>query len=236
MIAEAVGRAVARRGLLLIPSFAVGRTQEILYLLRTLEEAGRIPRVTVYLDSPMGIEATAVYALHPEEHDAGARRVAAEGRRPFVPARFHLSRTTDDSKRLNDLEGPAIVVAGSGMATGGRILHHLRRRLPDERTTVLFVGYQAAGTRGRLLRDGADRGRIFGEDVPVRAAVMVTDALSAHADRAEILRWLRGFRRPPAATWVVHGEPAAARALRGAVADELGWRCQVAEDGQRVAL
>ncbi|HBH02257.1 MAG TPA: MBL fold metallo-hydrolase [Candidatus Rokubacteria bacterium] len=236
VIAEAVGRAVARRGLLLIPSFAVGRTQEILYLLRTLEEAGRIPRVTVYLDSPMGIEATAVYALHPEEHDAGARRVAAEGRRPFVPARFHLSRTTDDSKRLNDLEGPAIVVAGSGMATGGRILHHLRRRLPDERTTVLFVGYQAAGTRGRLLRDGADRVRIFGEDVPVRAAVMVTDALSAHADRAEILRWLRGFRRPPAATWVVHGEPAAARALRGAVADELGWRCQVAEDGQRVAL
>jgi len=236
VIERAVARAAARRGFLLIPAFAVGRTQEILYLLRSLEEAGRIPRVAVYLDSPMGIEATVAYARHPEEHDTAAREVAAGGGRPFVPARFHLSRTTEDSKRLNDLEGPAIVVAGSGMATGGRILHHFRRRLPDERTTVLFVGYQAAGTRGRLLREGADRVRIFGEDIPVRAAILTTDALSAHADRDEILRWLRGFRRPPATTYVVHGEPEAARALRDTVERELGWRCHVAEDGARVAL
>lgn len=137
---------------------------------------------------------------------------------------------------MNDMDGPAIVLAGSGMATGGRILHHLRHRLPDARTTVLFAGYQAAGTRGRLLRDGAERVRIFGEDVAVRATIMATDALSAHADRDELLRWLRGFRRAPEAAWCVHGEPEAAAALRDAIATELGWRAAVPEDGQRIEV
>jgi metallo-beta-lactamase family protein len=132
------------------------------------------------------------------------------------------------------MEGPAVIIAGSGMATGGRILHHLRHRLPDPKTTLLFVGYQAAGTRGRLLRDGAERVRIFGEDVAVRATTMATDALSAHADRGELLRWLRGFHRAPDATWCVHGEPEAASALRDAIAAELSWRAEVAADGQRV--
>jgi metallo-beta-lactamase family protein len=163
-------------------------------------------------------------------------RIAAEGKRPFVPARFHLSRTADDSKQLNGVDGPGVIIAGSGMATGGRILHHLRRCLPDERTTVLFVGYQAAGTRGRLLRDDAARLRIFGEDVPVRAAIMATDALSAHADQAEILRWLRGFTSAPAMTYCVHGEPAAAAALRAAIERELGWRCAVAADRQQIDI
>jgi metallo-beta-lactamase family protein len=236
VLVEAVARAVERRGMLLVPAFAVGRTQDLLYLLRELEEAGRIPTLAVYLDSPMAIEATAIYAGHPEEHDAETARVAAQGRRPFVPARFHLTRTPDESKRLNGLEGPAIVIAGSGMATGGRILHHLRHRLPDERTTVLFVGYQAAGTRGRLLREGAEQLRIFGEAVPVRARILATDALSAHADRGELLVWLSGFRRPPAMTYTVHGEPTAAAALRDAIARELGWACAVAADAQRVPL
>jgi metallo-beta-lactamase family protein len=120
------------------------------------------------------------------------------------------------------------------MATGGRILHHFRRLLPDPRTTVLFVGYQAAGTRGRLLRDGAREVRVFGESVPVRAAILASDAYSAHADRGEILRWLRGFRRPPSITYLVHGEPGAAEALRGAL-DGMGWRVEVARDGQRVS-
>jgi metallo-beta-lactamase family protein len=233
-LVRAVTRAVERRGWLLIPAFAVGRTQDLLYLLRELEEAGRIPALAVYLDSPMAIEATVAYAKHPEEHDAAARRVAASRASPFVPRRFHLSRAVADSKRLNDLDGPAIVIAGSGMATGGRILHHLRRRLPDERTTVLFVGYQAAGTRGRVLRDGADTLRIFGADVPVRATILATDALSAHADQAEVLRWLGGFRRPPGMTWCVHGEPAAAAALSDAIRQRLGWAVAVAEDGGRV--
>jgi metallo-beta-lactamase family protein len=235
-LAEAVGRAVEARGWLLIPAFAVGRAQEILYDLRRLEEAGRIPALAVYLDSPMAIQATAIYALHPEEHDRELKEVEAGGRRPFAPRRVAICRSVEDSKRLNATSGPGIIIAGSGMATGGRILHHLRRLLPDETTTVLFVGYQAAGTRGRLLRDGARTVKMFGEVVPVRARIMTSDAYSAHADRAEILRWLRGFTRPPGMTYVVHGEPPAAAALRDAIAGGLGWSAAVAEDGQRVTL
>jgi metallo-beta-lactamase family protein len=236
VIEAAVERVAASRGLLLVPAFAVGRTQDLLYLLRELETAGRIPELAVYLDSPMAAAATRIYAHHPEEHDADVTRLASRGVAPFVPARFTVSRTVEDSKRLNDVEGPAIIVAGSGMATGGRILHHLRRRLGDSRTVVLFVGYQAAGTRGRSLRDGAKSLEIFGEDLTVRAAIMATDALSAHADRDDILRWLRQFRRPPSATYTVHGEPEPAEALRQAIADQLGWRVRVAADGERCAL
>ena len=236
VIRQAVQRAADNRGWLLVPAFAIGRTQDLLYVLRELEEAGRIPRLPVYLDSPMGIESTAIYQRHPEEHDPATIQITAEGKRPFVPSRFHLCPTADDSKKLNGVDGPGVIIAGSGMATGGRILHHLRHRLADERTTVLFVGYQAAGTRGRLLRDGAARLRIFGEEVSVRATIMATDALSAHADQGEIIRWLRGFTHPPAMTYCVHGEPAAAAALRAVIEQHLGWRCAVAADLQQIEL
>ena len=236
VIRQAVQRAADLRGWLLVPAFAIGRTQDLLYVVRELEEAGRIPRLPVYLDSPMGIESTAIYERHPEEHDPATIRITAVGKRPFVPARFHLCPTADESKKLNGIDGPGVIIAGSGVATGGRILHHLRHRLADERTTVLFVGYQAAGTRGRLLRDGASRLRIFGEDVSVRATIMATDALSAHADQGEIIRWLRGFTRPPAMTYCVHGEPAAAAALRAVIEQHLGWRCAVAADLQQIEL
>jgi len=236
VIGQAVQRAADLRGWLLVPAFAIGRTQDLLYVVRELEEAGRIPRLPVYLDSPMGIESTAIYERHPEEHDPATIQVTAVGKRPFVPAQFHLCPTAAESKKLNGIDGPGVSIAGSGMATGGRILHHLRHRLADERTTVLFVGYQAAGTRGRLLRDGASRLRIFGEDVSVRATIMATDALSAHADQGEIIRWLRGFTRPPAMTYCVHGEPAAAAALRAVIEQHLGWRCAVAADLQQIEL
>ena len=226
ILVEAVQRAVSRRGILLVPAFAVGRTQELLFLIAELETAGQIPRLDVYLDSPMAAAANAIYTRYPDEQDP-----RAAGR---VPSRFRLAPTPGDSKRLNELDGPAIILAGSGMATGGRVLHHLRRRLGDERTTVLLAGYQAAGTRGRLLRDGATTLRIFGEEIPVRAKILATDALSAHADQREILRWLRQLARPPQATWAVHGEPDAAAALRDAIARDLGWRVAVAADGQRV--
>ena len=235
-VIAAVRRAIDRKGWLLIPAFAVGRAQEILYDLRRLEEERRIPSLPVYLDSPMAIQATVIYAGHPEEHDADLRRAARGGARPFAPRRFHLSQSVDESKRLNETAGPGIIVAGSGMATGGRILHHLKRLLPDPRTTVLFVGYQAAGTRGRLLRDGAREIRMLGVTVPVEAEIMASDAYSAHADREEILRWLGGFKRPPGITYVVHGEAAAADALRDAIESRLGWSAVVAQDGQRVTL
>ena len=232
----AVRRAETRKGWLLIPAFAVGRAQEILYELRALEDAGSIPPLPVYLDSPMAIEATVVYASHPEEHDTDLRKVEASGERPFAPKLIRICRTADASKRLNDTDGPGIIIAGSGMATGGRILHHLMRRLPDERTTVLFVGYQAAGTRGRLLAEGATEIKMLGQSVAVRAAIMVSDSYSAHADQREILRWLGGFTRPPATTYIVHGEPEAAAALQAMIASRLKWRAVVAQDGQRVDL
>ena len=234
-LVTAVRRATDRKGWLLIPAFAVGRAQEILHDLRRLENEGRIPSLPVHLDSPMAIQATAIYAAHPEEHDAELRREGG-GARPFAPRRFHLSRSVADSKALNEQTGPGIIVAGSGMATGGRILHHLKRLLPDGDTTVLFVGYQAAGTRGRQLREGAREIRMLGVTVPVRAQIMASDAYSAHADREEILRWLGGFERPPAITYVVHGEPDPAGALREAITSRLGWQAAVAGDGQRVTL
>jgi metallo-beta-lactamase family protein len=235
-LTAAVHRAVEQKGWLLIPAFAVGRSQEILYDLRELEKRGVIPSLPVFLDSPMGIQATAIYAAHTEEHDPALARVVAGGTAPFAPKRFALSRSVEDSKRLNDTAGPGIIVAGSGMATGGRILHHLKRLLPDPKTTVLFVGYQAAGTRGRLLKEGAAEIRMLGIMVPVNATIMVSDAYSAHADREEILRWLGGFRRPPGMTYVVHGEAGAAEALRDAIVSRLGWNAAVAQDGQRVTL
>lgn len=236
VLIQAVRRAAEQRGWLLVPAFAVGRTQELLFLLRRLEQQGMIPTLPVYLDSPMAIEATVIYARHPDEHDEETSQAGADGGRPFVPARFHLSRTAEESKRLNDLEGPVVVIAGSGMATGGRILHHLRRHLGDPRTTVLFAGYQAAGTRGRELRDGARTLRIFGETHAVRATVLATDALSAHADRDELIRWLKQFRQPPSMTYCVHGEPAAAAALKEAITAELGWPAAVPADGQTVRI
>jgi len=232
----AVRRANDQKGWLLIPAFAVGRSQEILYDLRRLEAAGRIPSLPVYLDSPMAIQATVIYATHTDEHDAELQEAEAGGKRPFAPRRFHLSTTVADSKRLNEVAGPGIIMAGSGMATGGRILHHLKRLLPDPKTTVLFVGYQAAGTRGRLLRDGATEIKMLGMTVPVKATIMISDAYSAHADREEILRWLGGFTRPPGMTYIVHGEADAASALRAAITSRLGWEAAVAEDGQRVTL
>ena len=235
-LTAAVRRAVEQTGWLLIPAFSVGRSQEILHDLRALQDRGAIPSIPVFLDSPMGIQATAIYAAHTEEHDAELHRLEADGTAPFAPRRFTLSRTVEDSKRLNDTAGPGIIVAGSGMATGGRILHHLKRLLPDPRTTVLFVGYQAAGTRGRRLKDGATEVKMLGVTVPVQATIMVSDAYSAHADRDEILRWLGGFARPPGMTYVVHGEPEAAAALRDAITSRLGWKAAVAEDGQRVTL
>jgi metallo-beta-lactamase family protein len=235
-LAAIVNDAVARKGALLVPSFAVGRAQELIWTLRLLENEGRIPVLPVYVDSPMAIEATEIYTRHPEDHDLDMRLLMDKTRHPLSTRKFALVHTADGSKALNREKGTMIVIAGSGMATGGRILHHLKLRLPDPHTTVLLPGFQAAGTRGRSLQQGARTVRIHGEDVPVNARIETLDAMSAHADRGEILGWLRGFRRAPKHTFVVHGEPEAAASLAAAIESELRWSTSVAADGETVDL
>ena len=235
-LARVVRAAAARGGALLIPAFAVGRTQELIWTLRQLEDAGRIPSLPVYIDSPMANNVTDIYCRHPEDHDLDMALLTDEQRCPLCCRQYALVRSPQESKALNDVSGPLIIIAASGMATGGRILHHLKMRLSDEHTTVLLPGFQAEGTRGRKLQEGAREIRIHGKDVPVRATIEVLDGLSAHADRDEILRWLGGFTRAPRETYVVHGEPPAARGLAEAIHARLGWNVTVATDGATVPL
>ena len=235
-LARVVRDAAGRGGALLIPAFAVGRAQELLWTLRQLEEAGRIPVLPVFLDSPMAIDVTDIYGRHPEDHDAEMGSLLAAHRRPLSPRQFTFVRTPQESKALNARQGPMIVISASGMATGGRILHHLKKRLPDAETTVLLAGFQAADTRGRKLRDGARELRIHGESVPVRATIETIDGLSAHADREGLLRWCAGFETAPRRVYVVHGEPEAARSLAEAIRTRFGWTVAVAEDGATVPL
>jgi metallo-beta-lactamase family protein len=235
-LARIIGETAHRGGALVIPAFAIGRTQELIWTIRELEVAGALPLVSVFIDSPMAIDVTGIYCRHPEDHDLAMEQLMDEKRCPLCCGDYHLVRTADESRALNGRRGPMIIIAGSGMATGGRVLHHLKYRLPDPRNTVLLTGFQAAGTRGRALQDGASHIKIHGEQVPVQARIETVDGFSAHADRAELLRWLRGFRRPPLHTYVVHGEPEASRAFAASIADELGWEVSVAEDGATVPL
>lgn len=235
-LARIVNETVARGGHLLIPAFAVGRTQTLLYHLRALEEEGRIPSIPVYVDSPMAASATRLYLNHKEEHDLEMKDLMDDRRNPLAPKRFNLARTRQESKSITDLEESTIVISASGMCTGGRILHHLRRRLPDERNTVLFVGFQALGTRGRRILDGEKEIKIFGEMIPVRAKVEILENLSAHGDYHEILRWLGGFRRAPKKVFLVHGEPEAAESLRRKIVEQFGWNVSIPEYLEKAEL
>ncbi len=227
-LAQTIRETAARGGAVIIPAFAIGRSQEILWTIAKLRREGHIPPIPAYLDSPMAIAVTGLYAEHAA--DRGNEPMAVDG------VDYTSLATPDESKRLNDHEGPFIVIAGSGMATGGRVLHHLKERLPNPRTTVLLPGYQAAGTRGRALEDGVELLRMFGTEVPVRAQVVTLDGFSAHADRHELMRWLRGFTSPPRKTWIVHGEAAGAMALAEAATKTLGWDAEVAVRGATVHL
>jgi metallo-beta-lactamase family protein len=235
-LARIVCDAAGRGGTILVPAFAVDRTQELLWIMHRLEETGQVPALPVYLDSPMAIEVTDIYRRHPEDCDAEMARALAAGERPLATRHLHVARTEQESRAINDVRGPAIIISSSGMATGGRILHHLAQRLPDPTTTVLLVGFQAEGTRGRALEQGARELKLFGRMVPVRAGVERIDALSAHADCAEMLRWLGGLGRPPRTVYLVHGEPDGCSALAGAIRARYGWSVTVAEDGATVRL
>jgi metallo-beta-lactamase family protein len=222
-LARLVNRAAQERSYILVPSFAVGRTQELLYLLNRLWDAGKAPRIPVYVDSPMAVSIIPIFLRYPEEHDVDMAELMDAQNSPLEGPNVRYVHSRDQSKALNDAAGPGIIIAGSGMANGGRIRHHLLNRVSDPKTTVLFVGYQGEGTPGRALLEGAETYRAFGWEVPVSARIERLDALSAHADRGEILRWLRGFDEPPRRTFLVHGEPVARQALQAKILAELGW-------------
>jgi len=218
-LADVINRTAKGGGAVVIPAFAVDRSQLLLYYLRQLEEQQRIPHLPVYLDSPMAINTTDIYIKHQADHDLKQQTDPD----PFDLHEIHMTRTVEDSKKINDVVSPCIIVSASGMITGGRIKHHLAHRLPDSRSTVLIVGYQAEGTGGRALLDGAKFLRIHNEQIPVRAKIVEINQLSAHAGKSELLRWLSGFQAPPRQTFMVHGEPSGLNGLRDAITSQYHW-------------
>lgn len=227
---EVVERTVQRGGTVIIPAFAVGRAQALLFHFYKLKQAGKLPNVPIYLNSPMAISASDLLCRHLEDH-----RLSAKECTESCEIATYV-RSVEASKALNDNVMPKVIISASGMATGGRVLHHLKRFAPDRRNTILFSGFQAAGTRGAAMLGGAETIKIHGEYIPIRADVLNLPMLSAHADAEEILQWLRGFRRPPRMTFITHGEPTAADVLRRRIQDELGWACTVPEQLAKVPL
>ena len=228
-LADVVNRVTKRGGSIVIPAFAIGRTQTLMYFLRQLEDAQRIPRIPVYIDSPMALDATELYLKHREDHDLEFSREENGGKGdPLNVHEFRLTRTAEESKQINNVTTPCIIISASGMATGGRVLHHLAQRLPDPRNAVLLAGFQAEGSRGRALQEGAKLLHMYGQEVPVKAEIVELHQLSAHAGKSELLRWLSGFAAPPKQTWLVHGEPPAAQSLQAAIQSQMRWNVSVA--------
>jgi metallo-beta-lactamase family protein len=229
-LARIIKDTFARRGKVIIPAFAVGRVEELLYWLFRLEDEGRLEKVPIYVDSPMAIKGIAFYDARTDELD---KEIVSMRRK--LP-RFTSVNSALESKALVERDASSVIIASSGMATGGRVVHHLFAGLPDPRNTVLFVGFQAAGTRGRQLVDGARHVKIFGQHVPVHARIEKIDGMSSHADAGEIVRWLRTFPRAPKTTYLVHGEIVAQDALKLRITKELGWNVEIPSHGQKVDL
>lgn len=230
VLAEVINRTASRGGSVIIPAFAVGRAQSLLFYLSQLRKQARLNGVPVYLDSPMAVNASDLMCRYVGEH----RLTAEQCREACAVATY--TREVEDSKRLDQDPMPKVIISASGMATGGRVLHHLKHYAPDRRSTILLAGFQAGGTRGAALRDGAREIKIHGNFIPARAEVVSLDMVSAHADRDELLRWLGGFRAPPRMTFITHGEPEAAEAFRQAVTQELSWKAHVPNHGERIRL
>ncbi|HEX3351857.1 MAG TPA: MBL fold metallo-hydrolase [Terriglobales bacterium] len=233
-LAEIIRQTVQRGGSVVVPAFAVERTQKFLFILKEMMESGQLPRIPVFCDSPMAIKAVEVFLKHREECSDETCRLIAQYGSPLQWPGFTFALTAEESKKINGSNYPCIIVSSSGMATGGRILHHLMQRLPDPKNTVIFIGFQAPGTRGFTIKSGAPEVRIFGETVPIRAQIAMFEQFSDHADTPELLEWLRTFSSQPGVTYLVHGEPAASSQLREAMIKALGWNVQVAEWMQKV--
>ena len=228
LLGDIVNRVAKRGGSIVIPAFAVGRTQTFMYYLRQLEDLQRIPKLPVYVDSPMAQSATDLYLKYKEDHDVNFARDEKSGGDPLNVHEFHLTRSVAESKAINDVKAPCIIISASGMVTGGRVLHHLAERLSDVRNCVILGGFQAEGTRGRALQEGAKTLNLFGQPVPVRAEIVEMGQFSAHAGKSELLRWLTGLQAPPKQVYLTHGEPAAAQSLQQAITEKFRWRAAVA--------
>ena len=237
LLASIVNRVAKRGGSIVIPAFAIGRTQTFMYYLRKLEDQQKIPKLPVYVDSPMALSATDLYLRHHEDHDLEFTREEGNGAGdPLWVHKFHLTRTPDESKQINNVKTPCIIVSASGMVTGGRVLHHLAERLPDPRNAVILAGFQAQGTRGRALLDGAKMIHLYGQQVPVNAEIIEIGQFSAHAGKSELLRWLTGLPAAPKQTYLVHGEPGAAQSLQASIQEKFKWNVAVARYLDQVPL
>ena len=222
--------ATARRGgSVVVPAFAIERTQKFVFILKHLIESGQIPRLPVFCDSPMAIKAVEIFLKHSEEYSDETREMIRKYGSPLEWPGFTFAATPEESKKINAVLTPSIIISSSGMVTGGRILHHLAQRLPDPKNLVLFIGFQAPGTRGFAIKSKSDEVKIYGDYVAIRAQVAALEQFSDHADTPELLQWLRTFRNRPATTYLVHGEPDASGQLREVMMRELGWEVKVAE-------
>lgn len=235
-LAKTINDSFDRGGVLLIPAFSVGRTQTLLYAIRELEEQQRIAVAPVFMDSPMAISATQVFNQRITDCNLTARKEHQRGKNIFQPERLQICTTREQSKAINRVRGKAIIISASGMATGGRILHHLAARLGEARNTVLLIGYQAAGTRGRSLLEGHPQVKIHGAEVPVKAAVANISGFSAHGDYEEILAWLMAFNKPPRKTFIVHGEQEASQALAQRIEQQYNWEVEIPAFGSSYEL
>jgi metallo-beta-lactamase family protein len=235
-LAALIRETAERGGSVIVPAFAVERTQKFVFMLKELMDSKQIPQIPVYCDSPMAIQAVEIFIKHSEEYSAESRRLVSQYGSPLEWQGFQFALTPEQSKRINEFRGPCIIVSSSGMVTGGRILHHLAQRLPDPNNAVIFIGFQAPGTRGFTIKSGAPEVKIFGEIVPIHARIAAFEQFSDHADTPELLEWLQTFTNKPQATYLVHGDPAASSQLRDTMTADLGWNVQVAQYMQKVQV
>ena len=235
-LATLITATAERGGSVVVPAFAIERTQKFVFILKHLMESGQIPRLPVFCDSPMAIKAVEIFLKHSEEYSDETRDMIRKYGSPLQWPGFTFASTPEESKKINEVRMPAVIISSSGMVTGGRILHHLAQRLPDPKNLILFIGFQAPGTRGFAIKSKSDEVKIFGDFIPIRAQIAALEQFSDHADPPELLEWLRTFRNRPESTYLVHGEPDASGQLRDLMKRDLGWNVEIARYLEKVAI
>lgn len=235
-LAKIINDTVHRGGSIVVPAFAVERTQKFLFLIKQLMESHQIPRIPVFIDSPMAIKAVEIFMKYADEFSDEARTLVAQYGSPLNWEGFHFALKQEESKKINDVRYPCLIISSSGMVTGGRVLHHLMLRLADPRNQVVFIGFQAPGTRGEIIKSGAKSVRIYSQEVPIRAQIAALEQFSDHADTAELLTWLGTFAKAPNNTFLVHGEPQASAHLQQAISTQMGWNVSIAHWLEKVPL